>query len=484
MKKSLEEIYSNHKGKLSDKWTFYINEWDKIFFPYRDKEINLLEIGVHNGGSLEIWMKYFSNAKHIIGCDIAEVCGKLNFQDQRISVIIGDANSNEVENQILRLTSNLDIIIDDGSHKSDDVIRSFSRYLKLLTNNGLYIIEDLHASYWKEFEGGLYYPYSAISFIKKLVDVTNFEHWRNNESRLNFLSPYIEHYDLELNEFDLCKIHSINILNSLCIISMKSPKENVLGNRIVVGSEEIVSQNDHLMNGITIHDIATDVQDDSTLNIFSLLNHKNRIKKELTDRDQIIKDLQSSLTKLDQKIQQLSNGSKQKDQDIERLKNKLIKKEVSNKLLNTDIKAKQKAIKQLEMDLTQHTKIIYELRSNLEQSEQRIQQLIADLNNKEKKSKQRSSDLAQKNIIIDQFKEDFEEQKRFIQELELNVENRDQTIMQLSANITQKNQIIEKMQANLAQSKEDALYFALSKSWKFTRPFRKLKKFLSERHDD
>ena len=47
----------------------FIQLYDKYFTPYRDLEINILEIGVDNGDSLRIWREYFSKA-NICGIDI------------------------------------------------------------------------------------------------------------------------------------------------------------------------------------------------------------------------------------------------------------------------------------------------------------------------------------------------------------------------------------------------------------------------------
>jgi hypothetical protein len=60
---SLYDLMASHKGKLSDKWHLYVTEYDRIFSPLRNRPITLLEIGIHNGGSLEIWSNYFTNAK-------------------------------------------------------------------------------------------------------------------------------------------------------------------------------------------------------------------------------------------------------------------------------------------------------------------------------------------------------------------------------------------------------------------------------------
>jgi len=129
---SLKQLYKEHGGKISDKWSLYLDVYGRIFAPYRRKSIQLLEIGVQNGGSLEIWSRYFSGAKRIVGCDVNSECSRLRFEDERIAIVIGDANSDECEAKILQQAKEFDVIIDDGSHTSSDIIGSFARYFPYL----------------------------------------------------------------------------------------------------------------------------------------------------------------------------------------------------------------------------------------------------------------------------------------------------------------------------------------------------------------
>ena len=99
--KTLQQLYSEHDGKVSDKWSLYLNVYDRVFSYYRNENISLLEIGVQNGGSLEIWSKYFSNAINLVGCDIDLKCSKLNYIDSRISVVVNNANSDDAEKTII-----------------------------------------------------------------------------------------------------------------------------------------------------------------------------------------------------------------------------------------------------------------------------------------------------------------------------------------------------------------------------------------------
>ena len=114
---------------------------------------------MQNGGSLEIWARYFPCAAVIAGCDIDPGCAQLAFEDKRIAVVVGDANSDRTQARILEHSAEFDILIDDGSHTSSDIVKSFARYFPCLAENGFYIIEDLHCSYWREFEGGLFDPH-------------------------------------------------------------------------------------------------------------------------------------------------------------------------------------------------------------------------------------------------------------------------------------------------------------------------------------
>jgi hypothetical protein len=67
----------------------------------------------------------------------------------------------------------IDIVIDDGSHKSSDVINTLNLLFPHLNEGGHYIIEDLHTSYWPNFGGGLKRPSSSVQVLKSIVDMLN-----------------------------------------------------------------------------------------------------------------------------------------------------------------------------------------------------------------------------------------------------------------------------------------------------------------------
>lgn len=237
---TLQALYKNHQGKVSDKWFSYLKKYDDVFSDFSQKPINFLEIGVSNGGSLEILAKYFKNATHFIGCDINPDCQVLQYEDPRVSVVIGDANSDYSQNKISEISHHFDIIIDDGSHRSSDIVKSFARYFQMLANDGIYVVEDICCSYWNAFEGGIYNPTSSIAFFKCLVDVVNHQHWGIEANRSAVLNKFCEAYQVDFSESDLEKINSIEFCNSLCIIRKKSADSNLIGNRTITGIVEDV----------------------------------------------------------------------------------------------------------------------------------------------------------------------------------------------------------------------------------------------------
>ncbi|MBN2885765.1 MAG: glycosyltransferase [Chromatiaceae bacterium] len=236
----LAQLYAQHQGKVSDKWALYLREYDRLFAPWREEPITLVEIGVQNGGSLELWARYFPRAQRILGVDIDPGCAELRFDDPRIEVLVGDAGAPETVARLRERVGQAHLLIEDGSHRSGDIIRAFAHYLGLLTETGLFIAEDLHCSYWREFEGGLYDPYSAMAFLKTLADVLNRDHWGMTLSAAEVLAPFGLRHGFDPEAIPIEQIHSITFLDSLCVIRKAPSGENVLGERWAVGQLEVV----------------------------------------------------------------------------------------------------------------------------------------------------------------------------------------------------------------------------------------------------
>ncbi len=226
--------------KTLDRWSFYIRVYDEVLAPYRPEALRLLEVGVQNGGSLAMWAQYFSAATTLVGCDIDAACAELHYDDPRIHVVVGDANADETTARIDAISpGGFDLVIDDGSHRSSDIVRSFLRYFPRLSDDGLFVAEDLHCSYWAEYEGGIFDPWSAMSFFKRLADIVNHEHWGVPHARSAILDSFRKRYDVAIDEAALASIHTVQFLNSMCLIRKRRSEHNVLGPRVVQGRKEV-----------------------------------------------------------------------------------------------------------------------------------------------------------------------------------------------------------------------------------------------------
>lgn len=129
----------------TDKNTYFHNytrQYDTLLNNFRDKNLKYLEIGVFNGGSIKACREAFKNATCILGLDINPDCKKYENVTNNIFIEIGDATDANFIQSITKKHGLFDIILDDGSHRNNDVIKTFELLFPLLNDNGLYIIED------------------------------------------------------------------------------------------------------------------------------------------------------------------------------------------------------------------------------------------------------------------------------------------------------------------------------------------------------
>jgi len=172
MRKTLDQIaLTTGAGgdKASDRHD-YCRHYAEMFEPLRDKPIRLLEIGIGEGSSMKIWLEYFPDGR-IAGVDVEP---KGHYHNERQISILGDQTSDAFWGKFhQRFPLPWDIIIDDGSHKSDGIITSFRALWPKLKPGGFYCIEDLKCSYMPGYqvEGWI----RQMEFVKSLLDCINFE---------------------------------------------------------------------------------------------------------------------------------------------------------------------------------------------------------------------------------------------------------------------------------------------------------------------
>ncbi|MEQ9489236.1 MAG: class I SAM-dependent methyltransferase [Alphaproteobacteria bacterium] len=164
----IEDIFFKGEGRPANKWIDYLPIYERYFSPFRDAGPTLLEIGVGQGGSLDLWRRYFGPDATICGIDVKPVCAT------RVSppnlVRIGSQDDERFLKSVIGEIGPPDIILDDGSHMAAHQTAGFRILWPELKDGGLYVIEDTHTAYWNEFGGGYRKDGTAIDLAARLID--------------------------------------------------------------------------------------------------------------------------------------------------------------------------------------------------------------------------------------------------------------------------------------------------------------------------
>ncbi len=163
--------FLTHGGHAIHKWTHYFPAYERHLARYVDRPVLLLEIGCGEGGSLQMWKRYFGAQAQVVGIDLREEC--VAYADSQIAVRIGHQADVAFLDQVLAQFGVPDVIIDDGSHVMQDMSASFRHLYPRMDRNGVYIVEDMHTCYWPEFGGGLRREGSFMELCKSLLDNLN-----------------------------------------------------------------------------------------------------------------------------------------------------------------------------------------------------------------------------------------------------------------------------------------------------------------------
>jgi hypothetical protein len=170
----LEKYFYSNKARLITKWSHYFDIYDRYFARFRGRQVTIVEIGVFQGGSLQMWKTYFGPKARIIGIDVNPECKKL--EEDNISILIGSQSDRQFLRKLRQEVGPIDILIDDGGHTMVQQIVTFEELFPAVAPDGLYMCEDIHTSYQLEYGGGVKRRGTFIEFAKDLIDKLNAYH--------------------------------------------------------------------------------------------------------------------------------------------------------------------------------------------------------------------------------------------------------------------------------------------------------------------
>lgn len=211
--------YGTDKSSQSHNYT---KLYDTYFSSMRNEPIRFLEIGILNGSSALMWENYFGNASlYFIDIDEKSIYSAQKALSTRSHCYkVDQSNVNSLLSFTQQSGGNFDIILDDGGHTMQQQITSFKTLFPFLKENGVYIIEDLHTSFWKNWGG------SGTQTNPKADNATTIGYLKELLTDINIIGGYTGCADTEKcptnlkNNLTYLQQHilSMHFYNSVCFI--------------------------------------------------------------------------------------------------------------------------------------------------------------------------------------------------------------------------------------------------------------------------
>lgn len=168
--RTLYDLFEGWTGRRIHKWHHYLPIYERYFDRFRGRPFTLVEIGLGEGGSLELWRQFLGPRVRIVGIDVDPKCEA--YRAEGVEIFIGDQADPHFLRRVLDSIPPPDLVIDDGGHKASQQIASFEAIYPCMPETGIYIVEDVHTSYWanwKDRADGL----TFIEYSKRMCDSIN-----------------------------------------------------------------------------------------------------------------------------------------------------------------------------------------------------------------------------------------------------------------------------------------------------------------------
>lgn len=172
---SLWSDFLGHDGWYTMKFNHYFPVYQRHFSRFINLDVTIFEIGVYQGGSLQLWKKYLGPHAKVVGIDIDPQCAGI--EEDQIFIRIGDQSDPKFLDALLEEFSEPDIVIDDGSHQPRHVNFTFDYLYPRQRKNSVYVVEDTGFGYWEELAAGGE-DEAFIQRTKALIDLLHANHTR------------------------------------------------------------------------------------------------------------------------------------------------------------------------------------------------------------------------------------------------------------------------------------------------------------------
>ncbi|GAN54801.1 hypothetical protein [Tanticharoenia sakaeratensis] len=163
---SLFDSFVNTTSGKIEKNAHFFALYDRYLARYRNHPCVLYIVidSAHAEAQAEMWARY-------LGAFAQIVClTEHDFDRPQIHGRRSDLTDPSFRMRLLEEFGPADIVIDDGTHLPDITISTFEILMDLMTNTGLYFIEDTYTAYWSSYQGEVGRDSTVIGYTKALID--------------------------------------------------------------------------------------------------------------------------------------------------------------------------------------------------------------------------------------------------------------------------------------------------------------------------
>ena len=196
------------KTKIKIQAHGYSKFYEDIFYPIKNKILNIIEIGSFYGNASAALFFYFKKSK-IYGADINP--DMFRYKADRVeSLYVNSSSLTSIKNELINKNIKFDIIIEDASHMLKDQIISLFYLFPTLNKGGYFIVEELD---FPETRDDMSINHHAPDLKTILLNIME---------KKDFKSPYIDEKTKKyfLDNVEFIKIFRGN-MNEIAIMKKK-----------------------------------------------------------------------------------------------------------------------------------------------------------------------------------------------------------------------------------------------------------------------
>jgi hypothetical protein len=149
-KKDLDTIMKIHYCDKASDHHHYNEVYEKLFEEFRDQPINIFEVGIFRGESVESWYDYFPNAQiYCVDIFTRDECSEDQYalSLDRVHYLKGNSTDRSLPDRMREAWGEdikFQFMIDDGEHTIKSNLETYNNLFEFLEVGGEYFIEDCY----------------------------------------------------------------------------------------------------------------------------------------------------------------------------------------------------------------------------------------------------------------------------------------------------------------------------------------------------